>query len=76
MVTVTILTQSAEYVELVMDDGVASIASPEGVDILDITAMNPTCLVASSFTWFESKLSLSLAHSLALALIHCLSLSI
>jgi hypothetical protein len=47
--TMTILTQSAEYVELGMD-GVAAISGPPDVDILDIAAMNPTCLVASSFT--------------------------
>jgi hypothetical protein len=48
--TVTILTQSAEYVELEMNDGVTAISGPDNVQILDIEAVNPTCLVASSFT--------------------------
>ncbi len=58
--TVTILTQSAEYVELEMNDGVTAISGPDNVQILDIEAVNPTCLVASSFTWY------GLTHSLML----------
>jgi len=48
--SVIILTQSAEYVELEMNDGVTAISGPDNVQILDIEAVNPTCLVASSFT--------------------------
>jgi hypothetical protein len=48
--SVTILTQSAEYVELEMNDGVNAISGPENVKILDIEAVTPTCLVASGFT--------------------------
>jgi hypothetical protein len=48
--SVTILTQSAEFVELGMNDGVTAISWPDNVKILDIEAVTPTCLVASSFT--------------------------
>ncbi len=54
---VSVLIQSAEYVELGMDN-VAAITSPDGVDTLDIQAVTSGCLVASSFTWYESTYSL------------------
>ena len=59
-VTVTILTQSAEYVELGMNDGVTAISWPDNVDILDIQTVTSGCLVASSFTWYGLTLALPL----------------
>merc|ERR1740123_659970 len=47
---VTILTQSAEYVELEMSDPLNLISSPDAVEMLDIETVTPICLVASSFT--------------------------
>merc|ERR1719167_1556369 len=45
----TILTQSADYVMLVMDDP-NSIDTPDGISVSEIEGVNPTCLTASSFT--------------------------
>jgi len=47
--SVTVLIQSAEYVQLGMDN-VAAITSPDGVTTLDIQTVTSGCLVASSFT--------------------------
>merc|ERR1719381_329898 len=45
----TILTQSADYVMLGMDD-TNSIDTPDGISVSLIEGVNPTCLTASSFT--------------------------
>merc|ERR1740123_2517167 len=47
---VTILTQSAEYVELGMDGSDKVISWPDNVDIIQVQTVTPGCLVASSFT--------------------------
>jgi len=44
----TILTQSADYVQLGMNDAVTPIASP--LDILSVETVTGNCLVASAFT--------------------------
>ena len=48
--TVTILTQSADYVQLGMNDAVTPIASP--LYILSVETVTDNCLVASAFTWY------------------------
>ena len=51
METVTVLTQSADYVKIGTDNAVTVIDSP--LDISDIqTETGTDCLVSSSFTWY------------------------
>merc|ERR1711994_1124095 len=46
----TILVQSADYVQLGMDNAVTAISLPEGVAVTDIQTETTGCLVAASFT--------------------------
>merc|ERR1719273_2029977 len=46
----TILVQSADYVQLGMDNAVTAISLPEGVAVTDIQTVTTGCLVAASFT--------------------------
>jgi len=46
----TILVQSADFVQLGMDGAVAAISSPQGVTVTNVDAVTSGCLVASSFT--------------------------
>merc|ERR1711892_1462558 len=49
---VTVLIQSADYAQLLMEDSVSisSISAPDGVTVSGIEVENSECLVASSFT--------------------------
>ena len=60
-VTVTVLVQSADYVQLGMDD-VNAIESPLAVTAIK-TVTGTECLSASSFTWYERTADLSLSLS-------------
>ena len=62
--TVTILTQSADYVMLGMDD-TNSIDTPDGISVEEIEGVNQGCLSASSFTWYGLTLSLFLSSPLS-----------
>lgn len=75
VVTVTVLIQSADYVQLLMDDlvSISAISAPDGVTVTGIEVENSECLVASSFTWYALSLSPS-AHPTIHSAIHSLSL--
>ena len=64
MVTVIILVQTVDYVQLGMDNNVAAISWPNGVEVTNVTTVSSVCLVASSFTWYGPMHSLSLSLSL------------
>ena len=68
MVTVIILVQTVDYVQLGMDNDVAAISWPNGVEVTNVTTVSSVCLVASSFTWYGPMHSLSLS---LFAAVHC-----
>ena len=61
---VTILVQSADFVELAMDDPVAVLSVPDALTVAAVETVAAECLVASSFTWSVPKRPLSLSLSL------------
>ena len=58
MVTVIILVQVLDYVQLGMDNAVTPISWPDDVTISDVQTVTTGCLVASPFTWYGPDHSL------------------
>ncbi len=74
--TMTILIQSADYVQ--MQDDLNLISAPNGLTVSGYETVSGGCLVASSFTWYGPMPSLSLSLSLSIPLsivvfAHCLT---
>ncbi len=72
--TMTILIQSADYVQLQMDD-LNLISAPSGLTVSGFETVSSDCLVASSFTWYApiSSPSLSCIPLFTARFIHCLT---
>ena len=65
IITVTVLTQSADYLMLEMEDDLTNaIQTPDGVSVSMMETVTPGCLVASAFTWYGCSMLPTLSHDL------------